>query len=173
MEYLLIETDEKNHIPYGINKNRAIDIRMITKEGFDRLSKWNLVEMELPMEYFFPDLLCRPFVMVSEEMIKTILIYQPENLYRGVKLWQRKSGTNASYFIPLLDELPCLSERTQYNSAGNRILKPILDKSKTGDLAVFRIKGFDKSSIVGREDFVESILRRGIRGIRMEEVESE
>ena len=101
------------------------------------------------------------------------LIYQPETSYRGVKLWQRKSGTNASYFIPLLDELPCLSERTQYNSAGNRILKPILDKSKTGDLAVFRIKGFDKSSIVGREDFVESILRRGIRGIRMEEVESE
>lgn len=173
MEYLLIETDEENPIPYAINKNRAVDIRMITREGFDGLSKWNLVEMELPMEFFFPDLLCRPCVMVSEEMVKTILIYHPETLYRGVKLWERKSGTNASYFIPLLEEIPCLSERTQYNSTGNRIGKPVLDKSKIGDAAVFKIKNFDRNCIVGREDFVESILRRRIRGIRMEEVESE
>ena len=149
MEYLLIETDEENPIPYAINKNRAVDIRMITREGFDGLSKWNLVEMELPMEFFFPDLLCRPCVMVSEEMVKTILIYHPETLYRGVKLWERKSGTNASYFIPLLEEIPCLSERTQYNSTGNRIEKPVLDKSKIGDAAVFKIKTLTETALWG------------------------
>jgi len=173
MEYLLIETDEKNRIPYGINKNRAVDSRMLTKEEIGRMSMWNIVEMELPMEFFFPNLLCRPFVMVSDTIIKTIRMYQPEAIYRGIKLWHRESGTNASYFIPILDEIACLSEQTQYNSVGNRIVKPVLDKSKIGDTAVFKIKDYDKSCLIGREDFVESILRRGIRGIRMEEVESE
>ena len=27
MKYFLVETDKKNHIPYGINVNRAVDIR--------------------------------------------------------------------------------------------------------------------------------------------------
>ena len=31
MEYFLIETDELNPNPYLINKNRAIDIRMLTR----------------------------------------------------------------------------------------------------------------------------------------------
>ncbi len=171
MKYFLIETDEKNRIPYNINKNRAIDLRLLTKEDIDRLSMWNVVEMELPMEVFFPDLICSPFVMVSDTIMKTILMYHPDILYRGIKLWHKESGTNASYFISILDEIECLSEETQYNSVGNRIEKPILSQKKIGEAAVFKISGYDKKCIVGRLDFVESILRRGIRGIRLKEVE--
>lgn len=171
MKYFLMETNEKNRIPYNINKNRAIDIRMLTKEGINGLKMWNVVEMEIPMEVFFPDLICRPFVMVSDIIMQTIMMYDPEITYRGLKLWHRESGINASYFIPLLDEIECLSEQTQYNVTGNRIVEPILNRKEIGDAAVFRIKDYDKSCIVGRLDFVESILRRGSRGIRLEEVE--
>ncbi len=171
MKYFLMETNEKNRIPYNINKNRAIDIRKLTKEGINGLKMWNVVEMEIPMEVFFPDLICRPFVMVSDIIMQTIMMYDPEITYRGLKLWHRESGINASYFIPLLDEIECLSEQTRYNVTGNRIVEPILNRKEIGDAAVFRIKDYDKSCIVGRLDFVESILRRGSRGIRLEEVE--
>lgn len=171
MKYFLMETNEKNRIPYNINKNRAIDIRMLTKEGINGLKMWNVVEMEIPMEVFFPDLICRPFVMVSDTIMQTIMMYDPEITYRGLKLWHRESGINASYFIPLLDEIECLSEQTRYNVTGNRIVEPMLSLDEIGDAAVFRIKDYDKSCIVGRLDFVESILRRGSRGIRLEEVE--
>ena len=33
MKYFLIGTDEKNRNPYNINKNRALDIRKLTREG--------------------------------------------------------------------------------------------------------------------------------------------
>ncbi len=171
MEYFLIETDEKNRIPYNINKNHVIDSRMLTREKINRLGMWNIVEMDLPMEAFFPDLICRPFIMVSDTILKTMLMYHPEISYRGIKLWHKESGTNASYFIPILDEIECLSEQTQYNSVGNRIVKPVLDKDRIGGAAVFRIRGFDKKCIAGRLDFVESVLRRGTGGIRMKEVE--
>lgn len=43
MKYFLIETDDKNKIPYGINKNRAIDIRLLSREKFSMLPLWNVV----------------------------------------------------------------------------------------------------------------------------------
>lgn len=76
-------------------------------------------------------------------------------------------GINATYFLTIFDELECISDESQYNSAGNRILNLILDGEKIGTKAVFRVKGFTSNSIVGRLDFVESILRRDARGIRL------
>ena len=134
---------------------------MLTREKTGRLGMWNIVEMDLPMEVFFPDLICRPFIMVSDIILKTMLMYHPEIPYCGIKLWHKESGTNVSYFIPFLDEIDCLSEQSQYNLMGNRIVKPVLDKDKIVDKAVFRIHGYDKKCIVGRLDFVESVLRRG------------
>ena len=47
----------------------------------------------------------------------------------------------------------------------------VLDEEKIGANAVFRIKGCDKSCIAARLDVVESLLRRGIQGITIEEVQ--
>ena len=130
MKYFLIETDEKNRIPYGINKNRARDIRLLSRERFNTLPLWNVVEMNFPEEGFFPDIICSPFILLSEECIKTVMMYQEDILYKGIKLWDRKSGGNATYFLTILDELECISDKTQYNSVGNRILKLVLDEKK-------------------------------------------
>lgn len=171
MKYFLIETDEKNRIPYSINKNRAIDIRLLTKENFGKLPRWNIVEMDIPQEGFFPDVLCSPFLLLSEICIKTVMMYQPDILYTGIKLWNKGSGLNRTYFLPVLDELECMSDETQYNSVGNRILRLVLDRGKIGQKTVFKIRGLDGKGFVGRLDFVESILRRGARGIKLTEIE--
>lgn len=97
-------------------------------------------------------------------------MYQPDILFKGVKLWDKKSGINATYFLTILDKLDCMSEQTQFNSVGNRVTKLVLDRDKIGSKAVFEIKGFDRKYIVGRMDFVESILRRGAEGITLEEI---
>ena len=57
----------------------------------------------------------------------------------------------------------------------NRIATIIQEKGiwfwhKIDTKAVFEIKGFDRKCIVGRMDFVESILRRGAEGITLEEI---
>ncbi len=171
MKYFLIETNEKNRIPYGINKNHAIDTRLLTKEKINQLSMWNIVEMNLPREVFFPDIICRPFTLLSETCIKTVMMYEPEIVYKGIKLWHKNSGANVNYFLPILDELECMSDKTQYNSVGNRIIRLALDRDKIGSKAVFKIKEYEGSGFIGRLDFVESILRRGVRGILLKEIE--
>lgn len=167
MEYFLIETNEKNKIPYKINKNRAIDIRLLTRENFYQIPMWNMMEMDFPMEGFFPDLLCSPCILVSKCVMETIIMYQPDIPYKGVKLWNRESGANATYSLPVLNEVECISDETIYNNTGNRIEKLVLDREKIKPYAVFRIKGYGRNCIVGRLDFVESILRRGARGIEL------
>lgn len=54
MKYFLIGTDEKNRIPYNINKNRVVDVRTLTREGIGTLPMWNIIGMDLPDEGFFP-----------------------------------------------------------------------------------------------------------------------
>lgn len=171
MKYFLIGTDEKNRIPYNINKNRAVDIRMLTREGISTLPMWNIISMDLPDEGFFPDLICSPFVLMSENCIKTAVMYQPDIIYRGVKLWDRDSGVNRTYYLSILDELDCMSAQTQFNTTGNRITRLVLDRDRIGENAVFRIKGYNRGCIAGRLDFVESLLRREAGGITLEEAE--
>lgn len=171
MKYFLIETDDKNRIPYGINKNRAIDIRLLSREKLNTLPLWNVVEMNFPEEGFFPDIICSPFILLSEDCIKTVMMYQEDILCKGIKLWDRGSGENATYFLAILDELECMSNKTQYNSVGNRILKLVLDEEKIRGNAVFKVKGLTSHGFVGRLDFIESILRRDVRGIRLTEIE--
>lgn len=91
-------------------------------------------------------------------------------MFKGVKLWDKKSGINATYFLTILDKLDCMSEQTQCDSVGNRVTKLVLDWDKIGSKAVFEIKGFDRKCIVCRMDFVESFLRRGAEGIMLEEI---
>lgn len=54
MKYFFLETDEGNKIPYAINKNRAIDIRYLTKEGLSRLPMWTIVRMVFSGGRIFP-----------------------------------------------------------------------------------------------------------------------
>lgn len=165
MKFFLIETDDKNKIPYGINKNRRIDIRLLTREKFNLLPLWNVVEMNFPEEGFWPDVICSPFLLLSEDFIKTAMMYQPNVLYKGIKLWDKKSGVTATYFLTIIDELECISDKSRYNSIGNRILKLVLDREKIDANVIFKVKGLGGNGIVGRLDFVESILRRDVRGI--------
>jgi len=130
MKYFLMGTDEANYIHYYINKNHALDIRFLTKEKVDRLPLWNVLEMEFPGEGFFPDLLCRPCIMMSEMFMKTVIMYSQETIYRTVKLWDKRNGINATYFLPILEEAECMSEKTEFNSIGNRVEKLVLDRNK-------------------------------------------
>lgn len=170
MKFFLIEVAEGNRIPYGVNRNRAIDIRLLTSESFHKLPMWNLIEMQLPWEPFLPDLLLMPCVLLSKCFMETALMYQPDLLYKGVKLWDQKSGINATYFLPVIEEVECFSDQCHFSNMGNRVTELVLEEEKISSFPLFRIKGYDRKCLVGRLDFVESLLRRGVKGVTMTEV---
>lgn len=171
MKYYEITQEEGNCIPYGINSNREIDIRWLNPENIDKIGRKNILSMNLPREAFFPDMLFDPCILVSRTFMETILMYQEGIIYRSFKLLHFDTRKHVTYFCPLLEEVSCLSEKTQYNNTGNRIIKLILEADKIQEKAAFKVDGYHGRYMIGREDFVESILRRGACGICFEEVE--
>lgn len=170
MEYFLIEEEMGNKVPYNINKNRTIDIRQLTRENINEIPMWNVVQMDFPIEGFFPDLLCSPWIMVSKTFMEVIKLYQTDIVYRYMKLWCVERDINVTYFAPILQEINCLSNETQYNHIKNRVTELVLNYEKIKNAQIFKIKGYDRKCIVGRMDFVESLLRRKVRGIRLEQI---
>ena len=170
MKYYFLETDERNKIPYAINKNHAFDIRHVTKEGLAQFPRWNMTEMIFPQEGFFPDILCRPCLLLSETCIDVLMMYEVDASHRGIKLWDREKGISVTYFLTAMEEVDCISEETTYNRTGNRIEHLVLDKEKIGNRVAFTVKGHKRNGFIARLDYVESILRREARGIRFEEI---
>ena len=86
MKYFLIDTDQKNHIPYSINRNRTIDIRYANRRHVNKIPDGCVVDMQIPMETFFPDLLTSPLLLTSRVFAEVINMYSPETLFRIIYL---------------------------------------------------------------------------------------
>lgn len=163
MKYFLIDTDQKNHIPYSINRNRTIDIRYANRRHVNKIPDGCVVDMQIPMETFFPDLLTSPLLLTSRIFAEVINMYSPETLFRIIYLLDYESGVYATYHMPFLEEVDCLSDRTMKSHGGTDLIRIILEENK--------IAGYTHPYVIGRLDFVESILRRNVEAITLEELE--
>lgn len=173
MKYFLIKTDEKNKIPYNINKNRGIDIRLLTREMAHKIPFLNVVRMDFPKEGFLPDILSSPCILLTNICMEVVSMYDPDIPFKVVKAVDKKRGVNKTYFLPILEEIDCMSQQTQFHVMGKRVIHFVLDEEKVGAKAVFKAKGWDEPGMIARLDVVESILRREAKGMMMEEIEQE
>lgn len=171
MKYFLLETDKRNHIPYSINKNRAIDIRFVNKESAYKIPNCSIVDMEISQEPFFPDILDEPLLIVSREFADVIEMYEPNIIFKTVYLLNNESEVHRTYFLPFLEEINCLSEQTTKSRGGTELLRIILKKEVIPQCRIFRIAGYVHPYVIGRLDFVESVLRRDIRGMKLTEID--
>lgn len=171
MNYYLLETEKGNAIPYSINKNRAIDIRYINQDSSYKIPNCSVVEMEVPGEVFFPGVISAPMFMVDREFAEVIEMYVPETIFKTVYLLNKESGMNATYFLPILEEIACLSSETEKSRGGTELRRIVLKKDMITSKPIFRIAGFSHSYVIGRMDLIESVLRRGIKGIGIVEID--
>jgi hypothetical protein len=170
MEYFLVETDKKNRIPYGINVNRAVDIRYANRNMAYKIPNCCVVDMKTPMEVFFPDILIDSFLMVSEEAAQVIEMYEPETIFKTIYLLETESEIHATYFMPFVEEVECLSEQTKRSRGGTELYEIVLREEAVAGKTVFRIAGFTHPYLIVRLDVLESMLRRGVCGIRLKEL---
>ncbi|RKJ49537.1 hypothetical protein D7X25_19545 [bacterium 1XD42-8] len=173
MKYFLIGTDERNKNPYNVNKNRAIDIRLLTRKTAHQIPFWNVVKMDFPREGFFPDIISSPCTFLDKICMEVVSMYEPDIPFKVVKIMDKKEGVNRTYFLPILEEVDCMSDKTQFHVMGKRVIHLVLNKEKIGQKAVFKVKGWDARGMVVRLDVAESIIRRKARGIMLEEIELE
>jgi len=120
----------------------------------------------------YPDIMDRGIFMLSDEAYEIFKLYEPATVIKRVLLMEENSNEVYEYIIPILKRIDCLSDRTTF-IRGRYIDKGILIGKNIPDVALFKIPNVDGMCTVARIDFVESLLKRGMKGICLQTLEIE
>lgn len=168
MKYFILQQDKDyTDAPFIVNWFGKINADNIRMGKYEMLKEVYSLTVRDNKELDTIDLITEPFMAVSAMVKYCIEAYEPNIGYSRLYLLDKSTERVEEYFIPYLIEEDCLSEQSILNQNKTIIEKPVLDEGKIGkDRYLFMIGGINSRYIVAREEFVESILRRGARGIR-------
>lgn len=173
MKYFLLSCEEKgNPVPRIVNWMTRLDYHAVQTREIGKLPPRTLLYIENNPETVFPDIINSPFLLVSEMIWDVMKKYGIKQAGKQIVLLDGVYGFAEIYYLQNLQECTCLHADTLFNNDGSAIRRLILNRAAAGRLPpFFRIAGVRKDYVVGRLDFVESILRRGAKGIKIEELE--
>lgn len=148
-----------------------INPRWINSKDAHQLPSRELFFVEEQERVVFTDILSKPFFMVSEMVSRVILMYEPLTKMKEILLLDEKNKKSERYFLPILDEVDCMTNDSEFNADKSIIKRGILNYETVKDKAIFVIGGVKGRYVVGNLEFVESILKRGARGVGLQEIE--
>ena len=111
--------------------------------------------------------------MVSDTVADVMEMYAPDTSFKTIYLLEKETRMYQTYFMPFLEEADCLSEKTKRSRGGTELLEIVLREEVVRRKPVFRVAGFTHVYLICNLEFIESALRRNIRGIRLKEIEVE
>lgn len=101
-------------------------------------------------------------------------MYEVPTRGKEMVLLDGMNGFAEIYYMPVYPRYRCLSEETVFNNDYSVIQELILDKEKIKYVPpVFEVAEVEKDYLICRLDFIESILRRGAKGIKLAELKVE
>lgn len=172
MKFFLLNWEENgNPVPRIVNWMAKLDYHAVQTKRLEKLPSRTLLYIENNPETVFSDIITSPFLLVSELVWDVMKKYDIRQEGKQIVLLDGVYGFAEVYYMQNMQECACLHADTQFNNNGTVIKELILDKATAVSLPpFFRVAGMQKDYIIGRLDFVESLLRRGAKGIRLEEL---
>lgn len=162
MKYYLIREDSRiKTIPHIVNWMAKIDARNLTWGSYHKLPEVITLYVEKNDFTVYPDVLSRPFFMVTKELQKILKLYEPNMGYRQIILIDRKREMAVQYFLPHLQIVDCLGEGTKFNMDHSELQHIVLDTNKLADKEIFQLDKVSNRYVVVSLRVLESFLRRG------------
>ena len=173
MKYYIIKKDKLyTDVPKVINWFGKINTEHVIRMEYDKLEEMYGLLLQENTDMYQADAIFEPIFLVSRMMNYCIRKYEPNIGSTFVGLIERKNNTTHEFFLPHLTEQKCLSDKSIITGNGTILEKPVFDMKKIDrNKFVFRVGGLNSVCIAARGEFVESILRRGAKGIKFIEVE--
>ncbi len=173
-KYFLIGTDEScKPLPRILDFRDGVKIEYLKTNMSYQQKKTSIVHTEYSFSgtIIYPDIFDIGIFMVSNHIYEILEMYEPGLVIKRVNLVEQRTYKTYEYVIPILEEVDCLSDKTTYKQ-GRCIDRGCLVEDKIPDLAVFKIPEIDGISTVARLDFVESLLKRSVGGIYLQDLET-
>ena len=156
--------------PHMLNWFEKIDSRDVTLERHHSIPRITPVDIELNPESIFPDIISSPRFMVANEFAKILRTYEPSLIFKFIVLFDKQNRRSQMYAMPILKEISCLSERSELNLNKSEIKHAVVEREKVEDRALFSIADVKNQYIVAELHLIESLLRRRMAGLSLQEV---
>ena len=169
--YFLIGTDESYEpVPLMIDVRKSIKEEYLEEGESYKQAGISLVNIRdsFDEQVKYPDIMDRGIFMLSDEAYEIFKLYEPATVIKRVLLMKENSNELYEY----IKRIDCLSNRSTF-IRGRYIDKGILIGKNIPDVALFKIPNVDGMCTVARLDFVESLLKRGMKGICLQTLEIE
>lgn len=167
MKYFLLKGDKAYaDAPILADWSGKIDPRLIRPGESHKLPD-RLILNILPNPYVtFVDVLTSPFLLLSKTCMDVVKLYQRHTVSKQLVLLDAENRQKSVYHLPILKQLSCLTDESVWNKSV--LLSGTIDLDKVGDEAIFQMVFPDVRYTVIRLDMLESMLKRGARGLKIE-----
>lgn len=115
----------------------------------------------------FTDIIDFPFLLLSKTCMDVIKFYEPQVISKQIILLDAENRQKQTYYLPILPHLDCLAEESILSPDRSELKEGILDAGRIGRDGIFYIAGLSPFYTVVRLDVLESMLKRGTRGIKV------
>ncbi|OOM73572.1 hypothetical protein CLPUN_44680 [Clostridium puniceum] len=174
MDYFLLKQDERyGKTPRLIDVFKNIDVRNINLLNAHKIDGMVIFNIKCDEGTKFLDILDTQLFLISEGMKKIIEKYNTEIIFKIIPLINVEHERQENYYLPIIEEVDCLSENAELNLNRTVVKRIILSTEKIKGKKIFKIKESSKTLIVIRLDVAESLLRRNFQGICLERLELE
>ncbi|WP_252248244.1 hypothetical protein [Clostridium sp. ZBS20] len=172
MDYFLLKQDEEyTNTPMLMDVFKNIDVRNINLLDAHKIDDVIIFNVKCDEGAEFLDILDRNLFLISKEIKKIIEKYDSEILFKTIPLIDLPHERQENYYMPIFEEIECLSEKAELNLNKTVVKKIILNKEKIRNKKIFKIKESSKTLVVIRLDVAESLLRREFKGMCLKRLE--
>lgn len=171
MKYFLIQRDSVySSIPniknIPTNLISTMDLRDKKYSKFPNVSTLPIYESE---NLEFIDIISSPFLLVTDTCYRVIKMYQP--YISSKKIVLSNQTHNKMYHLPIIPRICCLTENSKISADGSSIHYCELEYEKIKHHGLFYIGDITENAIVFRLDVLESMLKRGVKGLVIKEID--
>lgn len=174
MKYYCLAIDKRySEAPVIKNWTGKIQREHITEEKSYLLQQRELLEIVENKNVFFTDIVVFPFFLVSDMCKNVISLYEPKIKFKQIVLMEMKTSKYHVYHLPILKKIHGMETIKKVGKISIKESKLMVRKDDIGNLGIFQVEANGKTNTIIRLDVLESMLRRGAKGIGIREIELE
>lgn len=102
--YLHLTAQQGNPIPRVTGWQGILDVRKLNRHDYRSLPAHLLLKMETGVDTIYPDILIDPVLLVSEEAMEVIRLYDRTMPFLSVVLSDNAREQSVAYYCPVLEE---------------------------------------------------------------------
>ena len=172
MKYFILEQGkEYNRNPQIKGWYGKLDMHFL-KQVRAGLKDKMIFEVEVTEFTLFPDILEKPVFMVSANMRDVINKYEKQVFFREVFFMDSEGNKGYTYYIPFLPRVDCFINTSSFSKNKRKMETGVIDIEKLWNRHIVEVEEINGRYIVVSLDLAESILRKGLIGIGLREVNS-